>query len=177
MTLDKFRKLVLSALLFGVFTTSTFYAQTLTSATVAGAVRDSTGAAAPEGPRSVSAKPIPALSAPKRAALQASIVSRFSSLEITKSTQQQQGFPVERCRSNCSWGRSLSVDLLPTAQSAQQTVVVQSENELLQTENGNNLTDYSPSYVENTPVNGGDITNPWRPALRLFASNCPKQQS
>jgi hypothetical protein len=44
-------------------------------------------------------------------------------------------------------------------QAVQEVVDVTTTSTLLQTENGNQTTSYSQQYVENTPVNGGDITN------------------
>ena len=56
-------------------------------------------------------------------------------------------------------GQELAVDLVLGVQSIQQSIVVEAGNEVLQTENGNGLTNYNLHYVEHTPVNGGDITN------------------
>ncbi len=56
-------------------------------------------------------------------------------------------------------GQELAVDLVLGVQFVQQSVVVEAGNEVLQTENGNGLTNYNLNYVEHTPVNGGDITN------------------
>jgi Carboxypeptidase regulatory-like domain/TonB-dependent Receptor Plug Domain len=158
MTLAQFRNLLLSAFLCGVFTTSALYAQTLTSATVVGTVRDSTGAAVQGAKIQIRQPDTGAVSTTVSGS---SGQYRFPFLkpgnyEITATAT---GFSSGKVEVQLLVGQEQSEDLVLSPQSVQQTVVVQSSNELLQTENGNNLTDYSLNYVQNTPVNGGDITN------------------
>ncbi len=56
-------------------------------------------------------------------------------------------------------GQEKSVALKLDVRSVSQTVDVEAPNALLQTENANNVTTYDNHYIENTPVNGGDVTN------------------
>jgi hypothetical protein len=56
-------------------------------------------------------------------------------------------------------GQEKSVPLHLTVKSVQQTVQVTDNSDLLQSENANNVTSYDQHYIENTPVNGGDVTN------------------
>jgi hypothetical protein len=56
-------------------------------------------------------------------------------------------------------GQEKSVPLHLSVKSLQQVVQVTDTSDLLQSENANNVTSYDQHYIENTPVNGGDVTN------------------
>lgn len=135
-----------------------FHAQTLTSATVVGTVTDSSGAVVQGATVTIRQ---PETDAVTKTVTGTSGVYRFPFLkpgnyEVTAAAQ---GLSAEAVRVHLLVGQEQAVNLSLSVQSVQQTVVVDAANELLQTENGNNLTDYGQHYVENTPVNGGDITN------------------
>ncbi len=63
------------------------------------------------------------------------------------------------------------MDLVLTVQGTEQSIEVQADAGLLQTENANQSTSYGTRQIENLPVNGGDITNFAfsTPGLRLNA--------
>jgi hypothetical protein len=56
-------------------------------------------------------------------------------------------------------GQERAVNLALSVQGAAQTVEVQAEGSVIQTENANQATSYGERQVANLPVNGGDITN------------------
>ncbi|MFT4113353.1 carboxypeptidase regulatory-like domain-containing protein [Silvibacterium sp.] len=133
-------------------------AQTLTSATVVGVVKDSSGAVVP----GVTVR----IRQPQTDAISTTVSGsageyRFPFLkpgdyEVSAEAAGQKAAPIVI---HLLVGQEQAVDLALSVQAVQQTVQVEGSNELLQTENGNNLNDYNLHYVENTPVNGGDITN------------------
>jgi hypothetical protein len=137
---------------------SPLLAQTLTSATVVGTVRDTTGAVVPGATVSIRQ--------PETDALSTTVSGSAGQYRIPflkpgdyVITAEAAGLSAAPVRIHLLVGQEQSVDLGLGLKSVQQTVQVMSASGLLQTENGNNLTDYSLQYVENTPVNGGDITN------------------
>jgi hypothetical protein len=152
-----FRKFLLASLI--VFSpVNHLIAQTLTSATVVGTITDSTGA--------VVAHAIVRIRQPETDAISTTVTGasgryRFPFLkpadyEITAEAGSLGASPVQI---HLLVGQEQSVNLKLAVKAVQQTVEVDTSAGLLQTENGNNLTDYSQQYIENTPVNGGDITN------------------
>ena len=56
-------------------------------------------------------------------------------------------------------GQGRAIDLVLSVQGAGQSIEVQAEAGLLQTENANQSTSYGTRQLANLPVNGGDITN------------------
>jgi hypothetical protein len=134
------------------------HAQTLTSATVVGTVTDSSGAVVQGATVSIRQ---PETDAVTNTVTESTGAYRFPFLKpgIYEVTATTAGLAAEPVRIHLLVGQEQAVNLTLGVKSVQQTVVVDAENELLQTENGNNLTDYGQHYVENTPVNGGDITN------------------
>ncbi len=56
-------------------------------------------------------------------------------------------------------GQERGVNLVLNVQGSQQTIQVQTEGALVETENANQATSYGERQVTNLPVNGGDITN------------------
>jgi hypothetical protein len=152
----------ISTLLFAFFLFAlpvrSIFGQTLTSATVVGTVRDTSGA--------VLAGATVRIRQPQTDSISTTVSGstgqyRFPFLkpgdyEISAESNGLSGAPVII---HLLVGQEQSVDLALSVASVSQTVHVEAGNALLQTENGNNLTDYNLHYVENTPVNGGDITN------------------
>jgi hypothetical protein len=133
-------------------------AQTLTSATVVGAVRDNSGAVVPGASVQILQSDTGALS---KTLSDSAGNYRFPFLKPGNYviTAESTGFSKTEVHIQLLVGQELEENLTLGIQNVQQTVEVQSANELLQTENGNNLNDYSQLYVSSTPVNGGDITN------------------
>jgi hypothetical protein len=134
------------------------FGQTLTSATVVGTVHDSSGAVLPQ----VTVR----IRQPDTNAVSTTVSGeagqyRFPFLKPGdyEISAEAKGLSAETVRIHLLVGQEQSVDLTLGVQSVQEVVLVDTTNELLQTENANNLTDYSIQYIENTPVNGGDITN------------------
>jgi hypothetical protein len=157
MTANQFHKYLL-ALLVLLFSVATLHAQTLTSATVVGTVRDSSGAVIPGATVRIVQ---PETSAVSNTVSGSSGQYRFPFLKPGSYVVSAagKGLAAEPVRIHLLVGQEQAVDLTLGVQSVQQTVVVEAANEQLQTENANNLTDYNIHFVENTPVNGGDITN------------------
>ena len=152
----------ISALLFAFFLfvlpVPFIFGQTLTSATVVGTVRDTSGA--------VLAGATVRIRQPQTDAISTTVSGstgqyRFPFLKPGdyEISAEANGLSGARVIVHLLVGQEQSVDLALSVASVSQTVHVEAGNSLLQTENGNNLTDYNMHYVENTPVNGGDITN------------------
>src|ERR1700722_6820727 len=153
----QFRRLLLFGLL-SFLPVASLIAQTLTSATVVGTVLDSSGAA-------VQAATV-RIRQPETNAVSTTISGsagqyRFPFLKPGdyEIAAEGAGLSAAPLRIHLLVGQEESVDIQLGVEAVSQTVEVQGANELLQTANGNNLTDYNLHYVENTPVNGGDITN------------------
>src|SRR6202789_907835 len=152
----------ISALLFAFFLfvlpVPFIFGQTLTSATVVGTVRDTSGA--------VLAGATVRIRQPQTDAISTTVSGstgqyRFPFLKPGdyEISAEANGLSGARVIVHLLVGQEQSVDLALSVASVSQTVHVEAGNSLLQTENGNTLTDYNMHYVENTPVNGGDITN------------------
>ncbi len=133
-------------------------AQTLTSATVVGTVRDSSGAVVPSATIRIRQ---PETDAVSTTVSESTGRYRFPFLKPGdyEITVEASGLSASPVRIHLLVGQEQAVDLTMGVQAVQQSVQVDSANGVLQTENGNNLTDYNLHFVENTPVNGGDITN------------------
>jgi len=132
--------------------------QTLTSATITGVVADATGAVIAKASIKVTQVETGAVSTTTS---NAAGEYRFPFLNpgsylIAAEADSQSATPV---RLQLAVGQEKSVSLKLSVTSVQQSVNVTDTTSLLQTENANNVTSYSKEYVENTPVNGGDITN------------------
>lgn len=152
------RKLILFGLLVFILPVCNLKAQTLTSATVVGTVEDSTGAAVPGATVRIRQ--------PDTGAVSTTISGSSGQYRLPflkpgnyEITAEAAGLTAEAIRIQLLVGQEQSVDIKLGVQNLNQTVTVEAANELLETENGNNLTDYNLQYVANTPVNGGDITN------------------
>jgi hypothetical protein len=157
MTSIQFRRLFF-ALLLVILPFRLSVSQTLTSATVVGTVRDSTGAVIPSA--------IIRIRQPETDAVTSTVSEstgryRFPFLKPGdyEITAESAGLSTAPVRIHLLVGQEQAVDLTMGVQAVQQSVEVDASSGLLQTENGNNLTDYNLHFVENTPVNGGDITN------------------
>ena len=133
-------------------------AQTLTSATVVGTVRDSSGAVVPSATIRIRQ---PETDAVSTTVSESTGRYRFPFLKPGdyEITVEASGLSASPVRIHLLVGQEQAVDLTMGVQAVLQSVQVDSANGVLQTENGNNLTDYNLHFVENTPVNGGDITN------------------
>lgn len=133
-------------------------AQTLTSATVVGTVRDASGAVIPSATVQIRQ---PETDAVSTTTSESTGQYRFPFLKPGdyEITAKVAGLSAATVRIHLLVGQEQSVDVKLGVQAVQQTVEVESSSGLLQTENGNSLSDYNLHYVENTPVNGGDITN------------------
>ena len=158
MTFNQFRGILLFGLLLFILPVCNLKAQTLTSATVVGTVRDSSGAVVPAA--------TVRLRQPETDAVSTTVSGSAGQYRLPflkpgnyEITAEAAGLSAAPVRINLLVGQEQSVDLKLAVKAVQQIVEVQATNELLQTENGNNLTDYNLHYVESTPVNGGDITN------------------
>jgi len=158
MTWKKFYRIVLFGLLLFLLPMAKLTAQTLTSASVVGTVRDSSGAAVPAATVRIRQPETDAVSTTVSGSAGQ---YRFPFLKPGdyEITGESAGLSATPLRIHLLVGQEQSVDLKLSVQAVSQSVEVVASNELLQTENGNNLTDYNLHYVENTPVNGGDITN------------------
>ena len=146
------------ALFLLILPVRTLIAQTLTSATVVGTVRDSSGAVIPSATVRIRQ---PETDAVSTTVSESTGQYRFPFLKPGdyQITAEAAGLSATAVHIHLLVGQEQAVDLKLGVQAVQQTVEVESTSGLLQTENGNNLTDYNLHYVENTPVNGGDITN------------------
>ncbi len=144
-------------------------AQTLTTSTVTGFVADNSGAAVPNATIRVTQIESNTIRAAQAGA---NGDYRFPFLKPGDYTITAEGggFSATSVMVHLLVGQEQSINLtLGTAQSVQQSADVDTSATLLQTENGNQVTSFSQQYVENTPVNGGDITNVafTTPGLRL----------
>jgi hypothetical protein len=157
MTFFQHRRTLL-ALLFLLSPVTQLLSQTLTSATIVGTVRDSSGALIQAANVHIRQ---PETDAESKTVSGSDGQYRFPFLKPGdyQITAEAKGLAPVTVRVHLLVGQEQSVDLKLNVESVQQTVEVATASELLQTENGNNLTDYNLHYVENTPVNGGDITN------------------
>jgi len=156
MTRLKFRTLLIALLL--IVPVRDMFTQTLTSATVVGTVKDPGGALLPQVTVHIRQ---PETNAIATTLSGKSGEYRFPFLKPGnyEITADANGLAAEPVRIHLLVGQEQTVDVTLGVKTVQQTVEVNAGNELLQTENGNNLTDFNLHFVENTPVNGGDITN------------------
>jgi len=152
------RKLLLIGLLFFFWPVSNLQAQTLTSATVVGTVRDSSGAVVQGANVNIRQPQTDAISTTVSGN---SGQFRFPFLKPGEYeiSAEAAGLTAAPEKIHLLVGQEHSVDLQLKVKALQQSVEITAGNEQLQTENANNLTDYNQHFVENTPINGGDITN------------------
>jgi Carboxypeptidase regulatory-like domain/TonB-dependent Receptor Plug Domain len=143
-------------------------AQTLTSATIVGIVTDSTGAAIPGATVRITQAETDAARTAKTGS---GGEYRFPFLKPGEYTvtAENTGLAATSVHLQLLVGQEQSVNLALGVQSVQQSVTVDTSATLLQAENGNQVASYSQQFIENTPVNGGDITNVafTTPGLRL----------
>ncbi len=132
--------------------------QTLTSATIVGTVKDSSGALVQNAAVNIRQ---PETDATSTTVTNASGEFRFPFLKPGHYDLSASGKGVSSAVSSIQLlvGQEENVDLVVGVNALHQTVEVAEANPVVQTENANNLTDYNLQFVENTPVNGGDITN------------------
>ena len=164
---DTLRMLVCLPLLF--FTADLrLPAQTLTSATIVGTVTDATGAAIPDASVHVTQAETDALRTAKTGA---GGEYRFPFLKPGEYTVTAEGvgLAANSIHLRLLVGQEQAVNITLGVGAVQQSVDVDTSTTLLQTENGNQVTSFSQQFIENTPVNGGDITNVafTTPGLRL----------
>jgi len=133
-------------------------AQTLTSATVAGVVTDSSGAIVPNATITIVQTNNGSV---HRTTSTSSGEYRFPFLNPGdyKITADSDALNSTEVLVHLLVGQERSVPLQLSVKSVTQTVQVTDNSELLQSENANNVTSYDQHYIENTPVNGGDVTN------------------
>jgi outer membrane receptor protein involved in Fe transport len=157
MTSHIHRKLVLALFLL-IWPVRLLSAQTLTSATIVGVVTDSSGAIVPNASVTVTQAENGSV---HHSTSTSSGEYRFPFLnpgnyEITADSGSLTATPVQV---QLLVGQEKSVNLRLGLKSVEQTVNVTASNSLLQTENANRVSNYDDHYIENTPVNGGDVTN------------------
>ena len=145
-------------LAFLSFIPSLAIGQTLTSATVECIVTDSSGAVIPNASVTITQLDNGSV---RTSSSTKSGEYRFPFLnpgnyEITAEAGSLSATPV---RIQLLVGKEQSVNLKLGVKSVQQSVNVEAAAALLQNENANDVTTYSQQYIENTPVNGGDVTN------------------
>ncbi len=133
-------------------------AQTLTSATVTGFVGDDSGAAVPNATVQVVQSETNTV---RTVQTDGSGDYRVPFLKPGDYTITAAGaqFTATSIKVHLLVGQEQAINLTLRVQAVQQSVDVDTSATLLQTENGNEVTSFSQQYVENTPVNGGDITN------------------
>lgn len=150
------------------FSSHLLRAQTLTSATVVGTVADSSGAAVPDAAVRITQTDTDTV---RTAKTDSNGDYRFPFLKPGEYsiTAEGAGLSTSSVHLRLLVGQEQSINLTLGVQSVQQSVDVDTSVTLLQTENGNQASSYSQQYIENTPVNGGDITNIafTTPGLRL----------
>jgi len=132
--------------------------QTLTSATVTGVVTDASGAIVPNAAVQIVQTDTGSI---HKTVSTSSGEYRFPFLNPGdyEISVEAEGLVANRVRVHLVVGQETAVALKLAVKSLSETVDVQAPNELLQTENANSVTTYDDHYIENTPVNGGDITN------------------
>ncbi len=152
----QFRRVLLLASVLAP--TASLGGQTLTSATIVGTVTDASGAALPGAHIRVRQL---ATDASSEATSGSSGDYRFPFLKpgTYEVTAEANGLTPTTVRVVLSVGQEQSIRLKLGLQSVQQSVDVSTASGLIQTENGNQVTSYNQQFVENTPINGGDITN------------------
>lgn len=157
MTSSILRGLLLTLLLFG-FLTSPSITQTLTSATIVGTVMDSSGAIVAGAAVRIRQ---PDTGEVRIATSGASGEYRFPFLKPGEYeiTAEAPGLTAGKAQIHLLVGQEQSVTLTLGLQSVEQSVEVSAASGLLQTENANLTTSFSQQFIENTPINGGDITN------------------
>ncbi len=151
-----------------LFATRYSSGQTLTSATIVGTVSDTSGAVVANAEVSIKQKDSGAIRTTKTGN---NGEYRFPFLnpgeyEVTSTSGGLTARPVAV---QLLVGKEQAINLTLGLQSVSESITVDTTIGLLQTENANAVTSYSQHYVENTPVNGGDITNIafTTPGLRL----------
>ena len=133
-------------------------AQTLTSATVVGTVTDQAGAVVP-GARILIRQT--ETDSNNQAVSGSAGEYRFPFLKpgTYEITAESPGLTTTMTRIVLSVGQEQSIPLRLGVQSVQQSIEVSTSSGLIQTENGNQVTSFNQQFIQNTPVNGGDITN------------------
>jgi hypothetical protein len=167
MTFDRFTRIFLGLFLL-VIPVGVLCAQTLTTATVVGRVTDSTGAAVPGAIVRITQADTDAVRTAKAGDDGDYRFPFLKPCDYTVSAENTE-LTAPPVRLRLIVGREQAVNLTLGVQAVQQSISVDTSEALLQTENGNQVASYSQQYIENTPVDGGDITNVafTTPGLRL----------
>lgn len=149
------RTLLLAYLLSPILAGS---AQTLTSATVVGTVTDQAGAVVPGARIRIRQTET---DSNNQAVSGSAGEYRFPFLKpgTYELTAESPGLTTTTIRTVLSVGQEQSIPLRLGLQSVEQSVEVSTSSGLIQTENGNQVTSFNQQFIQNTPVNGGDITN------------------
>jgi hypothetical protein len=162
-----FTRALVLLLLFASFTTNVI-SQTLTSATIVGTVSDSSGAFVPQVNVRITQTGTEVV---RTTTTDGAGEYRFPFLKPGDYTVTVEGGGLNSIPIHVQLlvGKEEAVNITLGVQSVQQSVEVTTASTLVQAENGNQVTSYSQQYIENTPVNGGDITNVafTTPGLRL----------
>lgn len=138
--------------------TERIVSQTLTSSTIAGIVTDASRAAVPQAIVTATQTETGAVN---RTTSNGSGEYRFPFLNpgnylICAEAHDETS---EGVRLQLAVGQEKAVNLSLAVSAVAQSVDVSDSIGALQTENANSVTSYGQKYIQNTPVNGGDITN------------------
>ena len=159
MTQNKFRWLLLALLVF-FSPLRSFHGQTLTSATVVGKVADTSGAIVAGATVRIRN---PETDAVSTTTSDSAGEFRFPFLKPGQYeiSAEAEGLAAATSRFQLLVGRRAGGQPHARCEERQsrQRLKVNTSIGQLQTENGNSVTSYGQQYIENTPVNGGDITN------------------
>ena len=133
-------------------------AQTLTTATIVGTVVDSSGAVLPGTAITVKQRETGELHTTRTGTAGDYRVPFLKPGDYVV-TAEGNGLSANPISVQLSVGREQAIRFVLGVQAVSQSVDVEAASELLQTENGNSVSNYTQQYIESTPINGGDITN------------------
>src|SRR5262250_2277046 len=152
------RLLCLGIVLALALTTSVVFAQSLISGEITGVVTDSTGAVVPNATVTLKSKE---MGTTQTVTTNAAGDLRFPLLRpgIYTVTVKATGFSVATEDVTVGVGQVTTASLQLRVGTASETIEVSGAAPLLQTENANLATTYTPSQIENIPSPGGDLTN------------------
>jgi len=152
------RHLLFGTLLPLLFATPLLDAQTLTTGNVTGIVNDPTGAVVPGAAVTIT---YAASTEARSTASDESGRYRFPLLKPGdySITAQTAGLKSGTLKFSLLVGQERAVDIVLNVQGTGETIEVQADAGLVQTENANQSTSYGTRQLANLPVNGGDITN------------------
>jgi hypothetical protein len=138
--------------------TGAIHGQTLTTGNATGLVTDASGAVVPGAAVTIT---YAATNEPRSTTTNETGRYRFPLLKPGEYSisAQTTGLKSGTLKFSLLVGQERGVDLVLTVQGTEQSIEVQADAGLLQTENANQSTSYGTRQIENLPVNGGDITN------------------